>query len=771
MNRIDNNIMAGSNHHDRKKFNPGKQEKMRRDRKFVFRKGILLFCFFSTTLLYLIWRGVYTIPVSFGMLSLIAGIILFTAELVGFFESSVFYYTLWNTETAPVPDVTGMEFPDVDILIATYNEQEELLWKTITGCKNMDYPDKKKVHIYVCDDGDRESMHKLCDHMQVHYIRRDDHLYAKAGNLNHALSVTSSPYVVTFDSDMIPMHDFLMVTIPYFMKEEKLGYVQVPQNFYNVDLFQYNLFTEETMPNEQDLFSRSIQAGKSRDNAVIYAGSNTVLSRKALNEIGGLVTGTITEDFATGMMIQSRGYTTRYVNEIHASGLAPETLEDLYHQRIRWGRGVIQTFRKFNPLFMKGLKLKQKILYLSTFSYWYFGLWRLIFFLAPVMFSLFGVVVLNTNAVTMLLIWLPMFLFTNITFQYFTKQVRTVAWSHIYDTILFPQVLSGVLKETFGIKMSKFKVTPKENVIREKYTARLELVWPQMILLILSLLGLGRIGYFFLTDGYAPQYLINMFWLIYNIYVFSMAIFFMFERPKLRRNERIAAHEAVLVQTGGEWYEGKSMDLSEEGVTMLTKDPLYFQSEKMYPLRIETGRYISDMQVRIVRVDSMQGKYKYVFHIEQIEQKDKEQLFMILYDRVPVFPTMQKKSFAGGDILSNIRKRNREFVPLKRKLPRITVQKNIWIEVDGVGKRIQIEDFNYEYLTTKQLITEKQFVWFAHGWQYFELTCVYDKAMTALNSRGLFFYRILDYQEEMGVLVFDDHIQLYSCEMKSNGIK
>ncbi|MCH5139103.1 glycosyltransferase, partial [Clostridiaceae bacterium UIB06] len=279
---------------------------MNQNKKII--KAIVLAIFFVSYVIYLYWRAVYTIPFTLGYVSIIAGILLFIAEFVGFIEAAIFYITLWNINTPTTPSIETKDFPDIDVFIATYNEPKELLYKTIVGCKNMKYPDKNRVHIYICDDGNRNEIRELCKEMSVGYITRTDNTHAKAGNLNNALRKTNSPYIVTFDADMIPMHDFLMKTIPFFLTEESIGFVQVPQNFYNPDPFQYNLFLENNIPNEQNLFSRLIQAGKSRFNAIIYAGSNTVISRQALEDIGGLALGTITEDFATGMLIQSKGY-------------------------------------------------------------------------------------------------------------------------------------------------------------------------------------------------------------------------------------------------------------------------------------------------------------------------------------------------------------------------------------------------------------------------------------------------------------------------------
>ena len=73
------------------------------------------------------------------------------------------------------------------------------------------------------------------------------------------------------------------------------------------------------------------------------------LSRKALEDIGGFVTGISTEDIATGMQIQRAGYLSYAIDSIQASGLAAHDLEGILKQRNRWARGCIQTFRRYCP--------------------------------------------------------------------------------------------------------------------------------------------------------------------------------------------------------------------------------------------------------------------------------------------------------------------------------------------------------------------------------------------------------------------------------------
>lgn len=220
----------------------------------------------------------------------------------------------------------------------------------------MKYPDFKKVHIYLCDDGNREEMSQLAKRMNIHYLNREDHEGAKVGNLNNALKHSSSPYVVTFDADMIPRSSFLLKTIPYFMAVEQtnqkvpeskrleLGFHQTPPCFYNWDLFQSHFYAEEDLANEQDYFYRYIQVAKTQFNAVIYGGSNTVLSWKALEKIGGFYTKASIEDFATGLLIEGNGFVSLGTGEPLSSGLSPTDLPSHIQQHIRWGRGCINVF-------------------------------------------------------------------------------------------------------------------------------------------------------------------------------------------------------------------------------------------------------------------------------------------------------------------------------------------------------------------------------------------------------------------------------------------
>lgn len=131
----------------------------------------------------------------------------------------------------------------------------------------------------------------------------------------------------------------------------KIGLIQTPQSFYNPDLFQFNLFAENTIPNEQDFFSKEVNIMRNSSNAIAYTGSNTIISRQAIMDIGGFPLKTITEDFETSVRIQKEGYITYATNEVQAAGLSTTTISSMFKQRTRWARGVIQSIQKYKSYF------------------------------------------------------------------------------------------------------------------------------------------------------------------------------------------------------------------------------------------------------------------------------------------------------------------------------------------------------------------------------------------------------------------------------------
>lgn len=660
------------------------------------------------TCIYLTWRAFFTIPFEFGVVSVVAGLALFLVEFLGMLEALIHYFNMYTLESHPLPQIREDQFPPVDVFIATYNEPEEILYKTVNGCKHMRYPDPSKVHIYLCDDGHRASVRALAEQMGVGYIDRPDHKNAKAGNLNHALSVTSSPYIVTFDADMIPRSEFLLHTVPYFVaqelenegKEEKdqkhIGFVQSPQSFYNPDLFQFNLYSEGRIPNEQDYFYRDIQVARNRSNSVIYGGSNTVISRRALEEIGGFFTETITEDYGTGIQIEKKGYICYAISEVLASGLSPTDLKSLIAQRIRWARGVISTNRKLHIFLSRELSFTQKCNYWASEWYWYAPLKRLIYFMSPILYATFGYMVIKCTLPEILLFWLPMYVTSNISLRMLSQNIRTTKWTSIYETVLFPYMLIPVLMETFGVTMKKFNVTKKGQLENEAGKNLLYLI-PFALLVILSVIGVFNcLRMIFEGNSMGPS--VVLFWLIVNLFTLVMAMFFVMGRNYLRQSERAQAAVSCRIRTAASSYDCTTLDLSETGVAVRMETPVSIDDQEEVEMELYDGRYHTKVKAKVVHVDNKKDYWKYAFRITEYTGS-RDEFLQLLYDRVPTLPQkLDPSSGAFDDLRLNVSRRAAKPFYENRRLPRVPVDVQLR---DSEGAVYTMTDFNYQYCTCR----------------------------------------------------------------------
>lgn len=716
-----------------------------------------------STILYLVWRIFFTIPFAYGIVSIVAGITLLIVEILGMVEAFIHYANMYSVEGYPLPEVEKELFPEVDVFIATYSEDCELLYKTINGCKHMEYPDKSKVHIYLCDDNRRTKMRELAAKMGVNYLDRPDNKGAKAGNLNNALAHSTSPYVVTFDADMIPKSDFLMKTIPYFVdceiknKDRKvedqiqLGFLQTPQCFYNPDLFQFNLFSERRIPNEQDYFYKDIQVARTKSNSVIYGGSNTVLARAALEAIGGFYTEAITEDFATGILIQKHGFVSLGIGEPLASGMSATDLKSLIQQRVRWARGVIATGRKMHIFTSRDLSFAQKMNYWASIWYWYAPLKRLIYIMSPILYATFGFMVFQCTLIQVLLFWLPMYITSNISLRMLSNNIRTSKWTSIYETVLFPFMLLPVLLETFGITLKKFKVTDKKSKLNEKGKNLIYTI-PFLILIILSVIGIiNCIRIMFDSGSFGP--IVVLFWVVFNLFLLIMSLFFVDGRVANRKAERVAVTMTSVIDNGIIKLTGVTRDISESGLSILLAEPFYLETGNQVFVTLDNGTYLAKLKVQIVYVNMSGNRWNYSMKILDYLNTYDDYLQM-LYDRVPRLPQeIQKDSGSFDDLKLNMKNRVTSPFYQKRKRPRIlldtmvnyyiyeaTDSKEVKERMEPTGK-IKLHDFNYYYACLDSVITPEHIViQFTEGIRF---DCTYKTQL----SNGYQLYQVVNYEE------------------------
>ncbi|PDT83291.1 glycosyltransferase [Sinorhizobium sp. BJ1] len=352
------------------------------------------------------------------------------------------------------------ELPSVDIFIPTYNEPLDVLERTIVGALALDYP-KDKLRVYVLDDGRRDWLRTFCEGRGAIHVTRRDNAHAKAGNMNNGLRVSSGDFIAVFDADFVPYRHFLRRTLPFFL-DERIGIVQTPQHFFNVDPVQSNLGLENIWPDEQRLFFDEIAPSRDGWDVSFCCGSCSIARRRAVDTIGGFPTESITEDLLTTLSMLNKGYKTRYLNERLSMGLAAENLTGYFVQRERWCQGGIQTLYLHNgPLRGPGLSLFQRIMFLPM-SWLVQYLVRFAVLLVPIVYLWSGALPLYftgvadyvSNQVPLLTAYFLLMLWLAPT--RYLPLVSTAVGTFATFRML-PTVLSSLVRP-FG---KPFKVTPK----------------------------------------------------------------------------------------------------------------------------------------------------------------------------------------------------------------------------------------------------------------------------------------------------------------------
>ncbi len=473
---------------------------------------------------YLVWRVVFTLNYQY----LAFSIIFFLADCLTAFSTVGLIVSLWDVRVSP-PAPAPAEGLTVDVLIPTYNESIDILRRTISSCVRLDYPHRT----WVLDDGNRPAVRELAVALGASYLFREKNEHGKAGNLNNALQHTDGDFIAVFDADFIPRRDFLTKLLGYF-QDPGIALAQAPQHYYNRNSFQHRRLGK-TIWNEQSSFFDVIMQGKNSCNAVFWIGTNAVLRRRAVEEVGGFAVESVTEDMLTSIRIHARGWRSVYVNEPLAHGLAPVNIRQFLIQRLRWAKGASQIFFGHNPLFRKGLGMRQRLSYLFSVMHFFDGWARLVYYLLPSLYLLFGI---SPVARDPIVLWVIVgYILTNIVTLYAVTR-RSISFfnDELYAMVRFLTYLIGNLTVFFRRRV-KFSVTPKDQ--RAKNTTFL--IFGPAAMFCLNVTALLSKGFLFLHGGFtSPLFLFALILCSYFALVALAALIVSFSRP---RTDSFAVHD------------------------------------------------------------------------------------------------------------------------------------------------------------------------------------------------------------------------------------
>jgi cellulose synthase (UDP-forming) len=473
----------------------------------------------------------------------------------------------------------------VDIFITTYNEEEELVRLSIRDAKQVRYPHPIDLRIHVLDDGRRATMRQVAEEEGVHYITRGNNIGFKAGNLRNAMEQTSGDFIAICDADTRLFPTFLEHTLGYFrdvdvawvqtpqwfydipegrtlpqwlgrrlggagralgrgierlVGEIRIGqdpFVNDPQMFYDVIMRRRNwchasfccgagsIHRREavmqaalrsyalSVDREVGRYAKQIPDAQLRDDF-----SDAMRTQVALEQELTPYKFHVSEDIYTSIVLHSdpvRRWKSVLHPEVESRMLSPQDLLTWMIQRFKYAGGTLDIALRDNPLARGAMTLPQRLMYLC--SIWgYFGcLWNVVFLAAPIVYLFTGIAPLSAYSNAFYLHALPFILVNELAFMVGTWGVRSWDGRASYLSF-FPVNLRALWTVLRGEKI-KFHVTPKDR----QEGSFLHLVWPQIAVIVLTLVGLAYAAWRVFAQGHddeLPSLVVNSVWGLHNVF-------------------------------------------------------------------------------------------------------------------------------------------------------------------------------------------------------------------------------------------------------------
>ncbi|KGM50598.1 glycosyltransferase [Pseudooceanicola atlanticus] len=457
--------------------------------------------------------------------------------------------------------------PHVVLMIATYNEELEVLERTIIGAKALRHKSKE---ILVLDDGRRDWLQDFCAAQGVGYMRRPDNLDAKAGNINHALARLSErtvppDFVAVLDADFVPHRGFISRSLALF-HDPSVGLVQTPQHFFNADPIQHNLGISETYPDEQRFFFDHMQPSRDGWGIAFCCGTSSVIRFSALKDIGGFPRESVTEDFMLTLALQNGGWRTVYLNEALTEGLAPEGLKEYVTQRARWCLGLMQIARSsLGPLRRNGLRLRDRWSVLDSVFYWLTTFpFRLAAVIYPLLYWFFNITVVDARLPDVISYFGTYYLWTLLVLNLLSRGTVVPLLNDVSQLIGAWPITRAAVTGLLWPNGHPFSVTAKGGD-RSKVVVQWRMMRFFGSLLALTLIGLvlGLVFDRFAFNDAGDGKWVILFWTIYNLFVLIICSVACVELPRRERHVADRPERVSFAAAGKDrpvWLASLTMD-------------------------------------------------------------------------------------------------------------------------------------------------------------------------------------------------------------------
>jgi cellulose synthase/poly-beta-1,6-N-acetylglucosamine synthase-like glycosyltransferase len=261
--------------------------------------------------------------------------------------------------------VAPAEWPEMLVQLPLYNERY-VSERLIDAVAALRYP-AGKLTIQVLDDSTDETPAVVAPcvaawrerGVDIQHIRRGDRTGFKAGALAAGLLQSKAPLVAIFDADFVPAPDFLERVVPFF-GDAGIGMVQARWDHLNRD---QSVLTRAQAALLDAHFANEHGGRHARNCFFNFNGTAGVWRRQCIDDGGGWLSRTLTEDLDLSYRAQLAGWRFMYTPDIIVPAEIPGDVDAYTVQQHRWAQGAVETARFLLPELWKrpGIPLRCRL--------------------------------------------------------------------------------------------------------------------------------------------------------------------------------------------------------------------------------------------------------------------------------------------------------------------------------------------------------------------------------------------------------------------------
>lgn len=366
--------------------------------------------------------------------------------------------------------------PGVSILIPAKNE-EKVIASLLQRIGEFDYP-REKVEVVVINDGSTDHTAAIITEIgrSDPRIRLLDIPPAEGGKgksvaLNRALELTRHDVIAIYDADNVPERDSLRLLCQALVSDRRLGAVVGKFRAYN----RAKNWLTRLINIEGITFQWIIQAGRWHFmNLSFIPGTNFVIWKSVVREVGGWDPEALTEDQELTFRIYEKGYIIQFLPTATTWEQEPERLSTWIRQRTRWARGNNYVIGKYGRTLFTSRPRLTSFELINLLYLYYFFIFAILISDVLFVFSLFGMVHITVIGpygilwgLAFLLYILEILIALSFEREDQPRQIFYILLAYLTYTKLWVYVvLRGIWQETFGkgqrtwAKTERFDVTP-----------------------------------------------------------------------------------------------------------------------------------------------------------------------------------------------------------------------------------------------------------------------------------------------------------------------